>query len=321
MNIVSDTVARPASKLAHRGLHNHVVLLRTRHFTVVNFGVFAAVGAALAGWLTLAWQIRLGLAPERYVAALFLAVPALILVGSRGLVLVQEWRSFVASPWQTLRRPGFAFQGGFIAVVAGLMVIVVAHGLPCLTFLDTFALTLPLGHALGRLGCLTYGCCHGRPTDSHLGIRYTNPESKVFWGSDLGGVRIHPTQAYSAAGNLTLFLLLNAMMLMPLVPGQLTATYLVLGACGRFIIEFWRGIPVRQWLGLSTYQWVAVGILAVGLALAAIVAFGAGGTALAHPVGLGVAMGASLVYAPYILFFAFTIFVAFGIHGHKVGQL
>jgi phosphatidylglycerol:prolipoprotein diacylglycerol transferase len=68
--------------------------------------------------------------------------------------------------------------------------------------LDMAALPLPLGQAIGRLGCFAAACCYGRPTDSWLGVYL--PDHDGAWM-----VR-YPTQLLSAAANLLIFFIVLA---------------------------------------------------------------------------------------------------------------
>lgn len=68
--------------------------------------------------------------------------------------------------------------------------------------LDMAALPLPLGQAIGRLGCFAAACCYGRPTDSWLGFYL--PDHDGAW------LVRYPTQLLSAAANLGIFFILLA---------------------------------------------------------------------------------------------------------------
>ena len=97
--------------VVHRGLHNQVVLLRLGRITLVNYGLLSAIGGAIASFLILARQFQAGMQPMRYATLLFIMIPALAVVGSRFYVLALEFREFLKAPFDTLFRPGFAFQG------------------------------------------------------------------------------------------------------------------------------------------------------------------------------------------------------------------
>ena len=51
---------------------------------------------------------------------------------------------------------------------------------------DAFAVALPLGMAIGRLGCFFHGCCSGVAWDRPLAV-------------EIGGISRHPVQLYEAA--------------------------------------------------------------------------------------------------------------------------
>ena len=287
--------------------------------TLVNFGSLAAMGGALAAWVALARQQQAGMDPERYALLLFGALPLLIVVGSRAFSLALDWRAFVRAPLVEALKPGFAFHGGLVGAAAGVVAVALYADLNILLLMDSLALGVPLGHAIGRLGCHTYGCCHGRPTMSPWAIRYTNPDSKAVWRSGLRGVPLHPTQLYSAFGNLALFVVLAGIASGDVRAGQIAATYLVLGSAGRFLVEFLRGGPTSRLLGLSIFQWAALGLIACGLGLS-YVAWG-------NPVhGRFADLGAlveslrytSLSLCPLLVFA--VIFVCFGVQGRQVGH-
>jgi phosphatidylglycerol:prolipoprotein diacylglycerol transferase len=288
--------------------------------TLVNFGLFAGIGGALGAYLVLARQIQAGMEPQEYALLAFGLIPLLVVVGSRVFVLALEWREFVASPLSTLRKPGFAFQGGFAAGTVGFVVLVWRHDLDPWLLADSFALAIPLGHAFGRIGCLTYGCCHGKPTRSRLAVRYTHPDSKVVRASGLGGVPLHPTQLYSASANLMIFVVLGALATRETHPGQLAGAYLLMEATGRFIMEFLRGIPTSRFLGLSPFQWVSVAVFAAGAAVLGIASTGQ--TLAPWSAGdLGRSLGEAATLWVYPLWVFGLFFVAFGVHGRQVGRV
>ncbi len=140
---------------------------------------------------------------------------------------------------------------------------------------DRGIVALPLGQAVGRLGCLTAGCCYGRPTDSWLGIDL--PDAAGVWA-----VR-YPTQLLSSAADLAIFTVLLAVERRGSratgtagrrpFPGFLTLLYGGLYFAKRFVIEFLRGddavvLPPLTWahvLSLFGLALTAV-LLAVNLA-------------------------------------------------------
>jgi phosphatidylglycerol:prolipoprotein diacylglycerol transferase len=113
---------------------------------------------------------------------------------------------------------------------------------------DTFALPLAVALAIGRWGCFFNGCCYGSATD-------------LPWGVDFGdGVRRHPTQIYESGFHLGMAALLLQCLRYGLFRCQQLKLYLIAYGIYRFATEFIRPEPV-WWLGLTFYQWVAVGLV------------------------------------------------------------
>ncbi len=116
---------------------------------------------------------------------------------------------------------------------------------------DAFALALPLGEAVGRLGCLAAACCYGAP-------------AQVPWAVFQHGAARHPTQVYSALLALLLYAGLRAVRDRLPREGDLFRLYLAGYAVTRFGVETLRdhgGAP-----GLSAAQWACLaglGVLAV----------------------------------------------------------
>jgi phosphatidylglycerol:prolipoprotein diacylglycerol transferase len=107
---------------------------------------------------------------------------------------------------------------------------------------DMFALALPAGEAVGRIGCFLNGCCYGA-------------ESDVAWAIYQHGALRHPTQFYSAGWATIVFLALAVYR--PRVEGDRFWLYILLFAAGRFVIEFFRQHETLRG-GLSLAQWVCL---------------------------------------------------------------
>lgn len=302
------------------GLHNRVVLLRAGPVSFATFGLLCGLGGALAAWFWTARQLDAGLDPERMAWIAYLLVPLLVVAGSRLLALALEWRALLAAPLETLRRTSFAFQGGLLLALVVGIAVGIAQGLPVLPILDTFALAVPLGHTFGRVGCFAHGCCHGAPARRGPAVTYTNPESKAVRVSGLGGVRLHPVQLYSAAGNLLVFLVLNMCAPAAQRAGAIMAAYLIVDSAGRFLLELLRWPSAGRALCLTPFQWLSLLLLAAGLVL------------LAAPLpplaqqfhalwDLGPALAGAAAHAGYFALVFLVLAGCFGIQGRKVGSL
>jgi phosphatidylglycerol:prolipoprotein diacylglycerol transferase len=123
---------------------------------------------------------------------------------------------------------------------------------------------LPLGHALGRLGCFLNGCCYGMPTQCLCGVVY--PENSAPWYR-FGHAPLHPTQLYEAAFNLLLYLFFLWYYPRRRRQGNVVALYLLLYPLARFLNEWLRGDERLKWMGLSLAQEISVLLFLTGLVL------------------------------------------------------
>lgn len=154
---------------------------------------------------------------------------------------------------------GMVFYGGFFGAVLSLRLLSprIAAGVPFGKLLDLYALTVPLFHAFGRVGCFLGGCCFG--VESRFGfITYGNPLSPA-----LNGVRRFPVQLLESSFNVLIFLLLLTIYRSGKRCGKLLYLYMLIYPPIRFCLEFLRGDAVRGFLfGLSTSQWISAALFA-----------------------------------------------------------
>ena len=156
---------------------------------------------------------------------------------------------------------GFVFYGGLIAGVLAVVLMAKFIGCKLSDYENTMIKVVPLAHAFGRIGCFFAGCCYGKPTDSFLGIAFENP-----LGRAPSGIPLFPVQLFEAGMNLVLVGCLwyvdkkypEKRILLPL--------YLIVYAIERFILECFRYDAHRGiFLGVSTSQWISMGILILGI--------------------------------------------------------
>lgn len=201
------------------------------------------------------------------------------LIGGRlGHVLLARPDIYLENPVRVLEfwRGGMVFYGGAIGGAIGVLLACRRYKVNLLRACDICAAPLMLGLALGRLGCLSAGCCFGRPIDWPWGIEW--PWAVTFLSgqvpSPLRGIPLHPTQAYAAFNALALFVLLIEVRRRQRYAGQVTGVLLVAYGLSRSIIELFRldlerGFVFEQWLGqvLSTSQAVSIPMVLAGIVL------------------------------------------------------
>jgi phosphatidylglycerol---prolipoprotein diacylglyceryl transferase len=120
---------------------------------------------------------------------------------------------------------------------------------------DLFALALPAGEAVGRIGCFFNSCSIGTL-------------STVPWAVFQQGAWRHPAQLYTSFVAAGVFLLL--LRLRGALPreGDLFRLYLVLFGLSRFGLEFFRE-RTMFYAGLSMAQWACLEMVLVGAVLLA----------------------------------------------------
>lgn len=117
---------------------------------------------------------------------------------------------------------------------------------------DTFALAVPLGLVLGRIGCMMHGCCRGVACQSHW---WAMPD-----GSD---GYYYPAAISELIFNLLAALVLGLMLRQRRQTGQLFHLYLIAYGLFRFAHEFIRDTPTL-FAHLSGYQWLALALIVLG---------------------------------------------------------
>ncbi|NUM87753.1 MAG: prolipoprotein diacylglyceryl transferase [Bdellovibrionales bacterium] len=230
----------------------------------VLFGSVSSYGVMFALAYLTAFFLMRAVAPRMNVpspAAGDLALWGLVagLVGARLFYAAINFDAFLQDPAQLFRlwNGGLVFYGG----LAGAALAVVAwgrvHGVPWRTALDLSAIGITVGQALGRIGCLLAGCCHGDVCDLPWSVTMHSDLA------DLRGVPVHPVQAYEAAALAVIGALLLRKARRGSRPGEISVAYLFSYALTRFFMEFFRGDSARGfWGSLSTSQVVSLAILA-----------------------------------------------------------
>jgi len=156
---------------------------------------------------------------------------------------------------------GIVFYGGLIGgVFGGLLGIRVAK-----CKFDTVARCvvpyIPLGHAVGRIGCVMAGCCHGFPYDGPFALYY--PHSVSGLSPEQG---YFPVQLLEALINVVICLLLCTYAKRAKRAANLLFMYLGMYAVSRFFLEMLRGDAIRGvWHTVSTSQIISILLLIVSV--------------------------------------------------------
>jgi prolipoprotein diacylglyceryltransferase/protein-S-isoprenylcysteine O-methyltransferase Ste14 len=302
------------SKWFNAGAHQ-TILFQHGNFILVCYGAFIAAGAILFMLITAACLLEHGVTRHQVVIYL-IGAPLTTLVFSHAFWWLGHFRSMIRQPLLGMRNVGFVSWGNLAGLIVFTVSFAFAFDLSLLGIADDLMRGMFAGYAVGRLGCLTYGCCYGITT-AKQGIRYVNPAAKVI--RERGDCRLprYPTQIYSFWEGVLLFALLNLMAYVRIPAGLITAAAFLLYPIGRALIEFFRDRE-RYVHGIFTIGHPAcLAMFLTGWLLLFLVR--PGGTQFApNPLSL-IAVRETMTLAPIGLMIAGIIFIATGFHWKRVG--
>jgi len=244
-------------------------LIKIGDFFIPTYGVLVTTGFLLGLWLAARLARKSGLSSEQ-VVNLGISCALAGIIGAKLLMLIDDFGYYRDNPREIFSlatlQAGGVFQGGLILAVITAYVIVRRHKMPGLATADVLAPGIALGHAVGRIGCFSAGCCWGVECERAWAVTFRNPVSHELFGTPLN-VPLHPTQLYEAAAEAFIFAILYWRFLRPHRAGAIIGLYLTLYSSARFAIEFVRDHEqVNPWDGpLSSAQWIALATLAAGL--------------------------------------------------------
>jgi len=244
------------------------VLFKLGPVTVHSWGLLLLVAFGAAALRAVKRAPRYGIAPEVFLdCALFGLFGGI--VGGRIAFVLQQGSYYASHPAEILAiwTGGMTSFGGLIGGIAAGIWTAKRRGLKVADVADLAAVSLPIGYAIGRIGCFLNGCCHGSTCNLPWAMSF-HPEG----GASTGPV--HPAQLYSAIAGLVIYGILVMMERRRRFPYQLLLTFMLLYGAYRFAVEFVREGATAEVLaaGLTTGQIASlatVGIAAVAMALLA----------------------------------------------------
>lgn len=193
------------------------------------------------------------------------------LLGAKLLLILLDWRFYLSNPTAitgVLRSAG-VFYGGLLAAIPTAIWFAHKRRLPLWKVADITAVCIPIGLAVGRLGCFAAGCCFGKPAFLPWSVTYTSELAHNTTGVPLG-VPTHPTQLYMSLNALLLTLILLAMHRRKAFDGQVFWWFFILYGATRSFWELFRGDEVRGFLvagWLSTSQTIGLVSVIAGILL------------------------------------------------------
>lgn len=234
-------------------------------FAIHSYGVMIALGICVFTLCVLNDRRRKKLLNEDQFVSLLIRGIIAATIGGKVLFALMNSDLF-AYPFELIQfwHGGFSILGSLIAIICLIPYYVRRFNISLAPFLDLIALYAPLLQSIARLGCLLAGCCFGK---------ISNAVFSVAVADDFGNlIHRHPTQLYSSAALLIIFLVLYFFIQHRTKKnGQLALWYLILVTAERGIVDIFRSeqqfstaFPF-SWLSIN--QWIAFIICASSCAL------------------------------------------------------
>jgi phosphatidylglycerol:prolipoprotein diacylglycerol transferase len=219
------------------------------------YGVMTALAYCACIWYCLKRKSLIGLSREQILDIIFYIILGAIIGGKIFFIAFYPNDFFALSPLDKIRY-GFVFLGGFTGAFLSGAYILRKIKAPFLQSADFFIQPVPLGHAIGKIGCFLAGCCYGKIAHGDFAVEFNNPDSLV--PQHLHGVGLYPIQLIEAAASLFLFFLLYKMSKRKHAEGSVAAAFIAGFGIIRFIAEFFRGEEEIYILGLTQNQITAL---------------------------------------------------------------
>jgi phosphatidylglycerol:prolipoprotein diacylglycerol transferase len=224
-------------------------------FAVRAYGLTLAL-SFLVGLSLIRREARhLGLDPEALVNLGFVLIIFGVLGGRLGYVLYHlsdfaDRPLDVINPFQSgqLGIAGLNLQGGMIGGFLAGLIYLRLKSLPLAASLDAVVPAVGFGIFLSRIGCYLNGCCFGTSTEGPFGVHFpvSSPAHAIF-----GASAVHPTQLYSSAYGLLLFLGLMWVNRHWYRIGRSVGLFFVAEAAFRLLIEPLRYYEEAMWLQIA----------------------------------------------------------------------
>jgi len=241
------------------------VLVKLGPITLHTYGLMVAIGF-LTAFFVAKKEFEWRNFPPGMLDQIIFGLMMSAIVGARLLYFaVDGFHELVRDPLSLLRiwEGGLVFYGGFIGGFLFLIFYTRRKNLSLLSITDALTAPLLLGQAFGRVGCFFAGCCYGRPTDSWVGVTFTDERALAPLH-----VALHPTQLYEAAINFLLFAGVFTFRQRLTAKHMTTSYYLIGYGVARFFLEFIRNDDRGfVFLSLAPSQWISIAMVIGGFVL------------------------------------------------------
>jgi len=195
---------------------------------------------------------------------LFIMLVLAGIIGGKLFLIFEDPSLYLNHPGNLFSGSGFVFYGSLLLAIPIMLWYFKKIKVSVLGMLDVMAIVTCIVHGFGRIGCFMAGCCHGIPTDSFLGVIFTDTKCQA----EPLNTPLHPTQLYEATLIFSIMIGLGLFRSHRKFHGQIFLLYLMAYAFGRGVLELFRGDIQRGFIIegiLSNSQFISLLIIAAAL--------------------------------------------------------
>ena len=249
------------------------ILLEFGDFKLHWYGFFVALGFmfCFANWVWMGrkrgWDLQL-------CSDILFWVMVGGIIGARINYVISDFDNYRQDPMSMFRmwEGGLIFYGGFVGASVAVFTLARMRKIPLLAMTDFVITPIPLGHALGRVGCFMNGCCFGRPHEGALSCQFPRlspPWYQQFYDGLITNhhtlsLPVYPVQLFETAANIGIYGLLLVLFFRTRHIGIVSGVYLLAYPSSRLLLENFRGTE-RIMIGpLSTAQTLSIALMSVG---------------------------------------------------------
>jgi len=295
---------------------NKTILFKKGNIIFVTYGLLISIGALLA--LSFTSIVLLEHAFTETEISILIAGWALSsAIGGRIFWWLGHLHHLIKEPYFGFIKVGFVSWGGLTGLFLFSYLFSLLSGHPFLVVSDYFLRGIFIAYAVGRLGCLTYGCCCGNRARGS-GINYENTNAKILRENNNIKMLRYPVQFFSFLQGMALFVILNVLAMFNLSPGLITAIGFMLYPIGRAYIEFFRDRKKRFFNLITDGHLGCFFMFAAGFVILHIIP----GPIAGYEYSAWNLKNLSNIVPllPMILCMSLLVFIVMGFHWKKVGQ-
>ncbi len=254
----------------------HSVLFSLDYITIYSYGACLAL-AIILNYIVMVKIGRPNGYTSDFISSLLTLMIVTGLIGTRLFYVIEHWEDYSGNLLKifNVQEGGLMFYGGFVLGGISLIIFCRAQRKPVGDVLDLVVTAIPLGQAIGRVGCFLHGCCYGKPSHSQIAVCYPK-NSLPFIGQGNQGMLpadatqslpVLPSQLFETALTLIIFAVLLSLYKHRRHQWIQVARYMLMYGAARFLVEFSRGDSRFHLGALSIGQIISMALMTGGVAI------------------------------------------------------